>query len=326
MEHRLKSLAVIAVVAAAAVAATLTPRRASKKVLCDGFLPPNNMKIPVGDVRAMGIDEVTFNKVMDRIQEVYGPIVAKHGATLQINRLWDDATVNASAEQQGTTWILNMYGGLARHRAVNYDGMMLVACHEMGHHLGGQPLYGGGDWAANEGQADYFGAAKCLRKTLGVKAAENLDATAKAGCDKAWKAGNGRSECYTAAMAGYALADLLGELGGTGTPAFGTPDASQVAATEDGHPAAQCRLDTYWAGGLCDKSENEDFSRTSALPGACNQSAGYTAGYRPLCWYKPTESIANSALAQTIMAPKQINVKTVEARLKSLRSALSGGR
>ena len=324
MEHRLKSLAVIAVLVVA-VAATLAPRRPAKKVLCDGFLPKNNMKIPVGDVRALGIDEVTFNKVMDRIQEVYGPIVAAHGGTLQINRLWEDETVNASAEQQGTTWILNMYGGLARHRAVNYNGMMLVACHEMGHHLGGQTLYGGTDWAANEGEADYFGVTKCLRKTLGTKAVDNLDAFAKAACDKAWDGNaDGQKKCYVAAEAGYELADLLGELGGTGTPAYTTPDTSVVAQTNDDHPAAQCRLDTYFGGGQCTKSETEDFSRTTARPGACNQAEGAKVGYRPQCWYKDVEGLTKDQVA--VASPKQINVKTVEAQLKSLRSALSGGR
>ncbi len=324
MEHRVKSLSVIAVLVAA-VAVTLSPRRPSRKVLCEGFLPKNNMKIPVGDVRALGIDEVTFNKVLDRIQEVYGPIVAAHGATLQINRLWDDPTVNASAEQNGNTWILNMYGGLARHRAVNYDGMMLVACHEMGHHLGGQPLFNGGDWASNEGEADYFGVTKCLRKTLGTKSVENLDPFAKAACDKAWGAdADGKKKCYVAAEAGYALADLLGELGGTGTPQYNTPDTSVVAQTNDEHPAAQCRLDTYFQGGQCTKSENVDFSRTSARPGACNQAEGATVGYRPQCWYHDAEGLTKDQVA--LAAPKPIDVKTVEAQLKSLRAALSGGR
>ena len=54
------------------VANSLKPRM---RVLCEGFLPPNNMKIPVGDVHAAGIGEAQFNAVLDRVQAVYGPII-----------------------------------------------------------------------------------------------------------------------------------------------------------------------------------------------------------------------------------------------------------
>ena len=133
----------------------------------ESFLPPNNLKHRIGAKDSGGITEAQFNQVMDQMQAVYGPIVAAHGATLQINRLWTDDTVNASAQQEGTTWILNMYGGLARDKSVTQDGMMLVACHEMGHHLGGAPRYGGMDWAADEGAADYFANARCLHRMFG---------------------------------------------------------------------------------------------------------------------------------------------------------------
>ena len=66
---------------------------------------------------------------MDRVQSIYGPIVAAHGGRLVINRLWEDATVNASAEQVGGDWILNMYGGLARHASLRVEylfGLYLV--------------------------------------------------------------------------------------------------------------------------------------------------------------------------------------------------------
>src|SRR5579863_10079802 len=90
--------------AVAAVAATPAAQEDHQAVV---FLPKNNMKIPVGDVRAKGIDEATFNSVMDRIEQVYGPIIAQHGGQLVVNRLWTDDTVNASAEQQGDQWIIN---------------------------------------------------------------------------------------------------------------------------------------------------------------------------------------------------------------------------
>jgi hypothetical protein len=319
MEHRVKFAA--ACLVAVAVAAAAIPNRS--KQLCDGFLPKNDMKIPVGDMRALGIDEATFNKTLDRVEAVYGPIVAQKGAALKVNRLWTDPTVNASAEQQGKTWIINMYGGLARHKAVTGDGFALVACHELGHHLGGVPLYGGDDWASNEGQSDYFGTLKCLR-LVGASAAV-VEPTAKKACAAQWSSASDQAQCEAAAMAGVSLAELLGALGGSGKPSLDTPDPSQVGETSDWHPDAQCRLDTYFAGGLCSKSVSQDVSRTDHNAGTCTAENGDSAGLRPRCWYKPPVPAPNPAVA-ALSQTHQFNEKGVRSRLKSLRAALAGGR
>jgi hypothetical protein len=264
----------------------------------ESFLPPNNLKHRIGAKDSGGITEAQFNKVMDQMQAVYGPIVAAHGATLQINRLWTDDTVNASAEQQGGTWILNMYGGLARDKSITQDGMMLVACHEMGHHLGGAPRYGGMDWAADEGEADYFANAKCLHRMFGRSETESFThapliaddvAIAKAECAKSYKKSADQALCVRASEAGMSVTALLASLGGEGPAHFDTPDASVVTETNDEHPAAQCRLDTYFQGSLCSKSYTIDMSMTDPAVGGCVASQGYKSGMRPHCWYKPAD-------------------------------------
>ena len=132
------------------------------KDLCHGVLPENDMKIPVGfktlNGTTAGLTEIEFNAVLDRLEKMYAPVIAKAGGNLKINRLWTDSTVNASAEQRGRTWLLNMYGGMARHPFMTVEGFATVACHELGHHLGGAPKiaswFGMNDWATNEGGAD----------------------------------------------------------------------------------------------------------------------------------------------------------------------------
>ncbi len=317
-----KSIAVAVLLStlAAVAAVAATPAAQDHKPVV--FLPKNNMRIPVGDVRAKGIDEAAFNSVMDRIQEVYGPIIAQHGGHLVINRLWTDETVNASAEQQGGDWIINMYGGLARHPAVTKDGMMLVACHELGHHLGGFPLIGGGGWASNEGAADYFANLKCLRKTLGDTASANIDPTAKSACEAVYPAGVDRAQCESGAMAGMSVSVLLAELGGSPKPDFTTPDTSTVDSTNDEHPAAQCRLDTYFAASLCAKPVGDDVSR-SAPNGGCTKAEGFKVGMRPRCWYAPA---AGAESVDPTLASKvngEAASKAVSNSLESLRSALS---
>ena len=123
----------------------------------EGFLPENDLKISVNAKRFGGISEEQFNTVIDKVNDVYAPLVAQEGGTLKIVKNWTDATVNAYAQRQGTTYLVSMFGGLARHETITEDGMALVVCHEIGHHIGGAPKKTWGSaWASNEGQSDYF--------------------------------------------------------------------------------------------------------------------------------------------------------------------------
>ena len=264
------------------------------------FLPDNNMKIEVGSLEDKGITQAQFNAVMDQIEAIYKPVVAARGAKLVLKRLWDNPTVNASAQQQGTDWILNMYGGLARHATITQDGMALVACHEMGHHIGGAPKYDGTDWASNEGEADYFANLKCLRLMFNSPAGLSFtrpkggdEATARAGCERAWKGASDRALCTRAAMAGMSVTSLFRVLRNqTVLPKFDTPDQTVVTEMYDGHPDTQCRLDTYYAGSLCTRGVGEALSETDPNVGTCSAASGHTVGLRPLCWYKPAAAPA----------------------------------
>lgn len=295
------------------------------RTLCEGFLPKNDYKIYVNDVNALGIKEDVFNSVLDRAQALYGPIIAERGAKLQINRLWKDPTVNASAEQKGKVWHINMYGGLARHKTVTAEGFALVVCHELGHHLGGFPLYQGDDWATNEGGADYFATLKCLRKVFpGATVPTGTDAFAAKACNDSFPAGADRNRCLSNTLAGQSVAFLFQALSRTpAPPQFNTPDPAVVSATEDGHPDTQCRLDTYFQGALCTKPVSEDVSKTSPLPGSCTAAGGFTQGFRPLCWYHPADGEAAPAniADRPVSLPSE---KALNEKINGLSEALSG--
>jgi len=68
---------------------------------------------------------------------------------------------------------------------------------------------------------------------------------------------------------------------------FSTPDQAEVTKTFNGHPEAQCRLDTYFAGAICNMPHDEDFSSSDPIKGACAEERGDKIGVRPHCWYKP---------------------------------------
>ena len=285
-----KKTFVLAGVALTALLCSSAPRAVW---LCsDGFLPKNDLQIRVGSLEDKGIDRKQYDAVMDRIQSLYGPVIAARGGRLVINRLWDDPTVNASAQRIGDDYVINMYGGLARHEAITQDGMALVACHELGHHIGGAPLYAGEDWASNEGQSDYFANLKCLRRVFASPKAsafsrpEGDESVARAACKKSYKKTADQELCVRNAMAGISVMELFRALRRQeAQPRFDTPDPSVVTEMLDGHPDTQCRLDTYFAGSLCPRAVSDEVSETDPVPGTCTRLKGDKVGFRPRCWY-----------------------------------------
>jgi len=283
------------------ISATIAVLSISQAFSCDiegktGFAPDNNLKISQWDKGTNGMTEERFNAIIGRVSDLYAPIVKEKGGKLQMNNNWSDDTVNAYAQRTGSTWQVSMFGGLARHQLITEDGFMGVVCHELGHHLGGAPKKGGwsGAWASNEGQADYFATLKCLRRVLEkddnltITSNMKVDADVVTKCEMVYKSANEVALCQRISMAGKSLASLLGSLGGSGAVAFNTPDTSVVKKTNDAHPKAQCRLDTYFQGMLCDKAILDEVDTKDPIKGTCVKSDGYQVGVRPLCWYKPT--------------------------------------
>lgn len=272
--------------------------------VCQGFVPENDMKIPVNRFWSQaqtGITEAEFTGVIEKFVALYEPDFKARGAVLKINSLWTNETVNASAEQTGITWSINMYGGLARHEAITRDAFALVICHEGGHHLGGAPKYKswfGDDWASNEGQSDYFANLKCLRRFFAdemrgyrvVRTATNavyVDA-----CRAQHKMSIEARMCVRSALAGMQVAKLFQSLRKeTASPDFATPDQKVVTKIFDSHPATQCRLDTYFAGSLCKVAVGDAVSDTDFKTGTCATEAGAKTGVRPLCWFKTPPAV-----------------------------------
>jgi hypothetical protein len=200
------------------------------------------------------------------------------------------------AYRQGSTYVVDMFGGLARHPEVTEEGFYTVLCHEIGHHIGGTPKYSGGadrNWASTEGEADYFATLKCMRKLFeGMpNQVANEEAGIREGCEKAFTSPTEVAACIRVAMGGFSSARLSFALsGGSGQgPKIATPDPRVVQTTFESHPQAQCRLDTYYNGAICPVSANVDVSDGDPeTGGVCSVKQSSSFGRRPLCWYKPT--------------------------------------
>jgi len=263
----------------------------SVKPLCTGYLPENNLKIPLKLYDNSGITEDQFNQVLDKVEAYYKPVIAARGANFVVSRNWTDDTVNAYAEVDGNDWEIFMYGGLARYSGMDPDGFTLVACHETGHHLGGAPR----DGLAVEGEADYYATLDCMRYIFNddkanadFVASHKIDPTLDQACGTSYTTTAEKNLCIREGVAGYNMAQILKELGGQQkAPAFDTPDPSQVSQTDEEHPAAQCRLDTYFQAGLCVHDTSVAPDDNDPTIGTCTEKGGQKIGLRPRCWYFP---------------------------------------
>jgi hypothetical protein len=276
------------------LALSLLPGFFHNEELCQGFLPKNNLYIPAGLFASGGISQEQFNLIMDRLERIYSPEIASFGEEFKINRLWNDGRVNASATRTGHTRVLNMYGGLARHPSIGVEGMALVACHEIGHHLGGFPTKQDGDWGTSEGGADYYATLKCLRRFFSeddnsVSVTNiNIDPTVKASCETQFADKKDQLICLRISAAGHQAAELFQVLSREiKVPKYDTPDTSEVPKTiRFGYPSTQCRLDTYLAGMLCAAPTTDTLSATDYKQGSCYTPRD-SVGYRPRCWFAP---------------------------------------
>lgn len=254
------------------------------------FMPENEMHLEDGlGLLNNQIDEGMFHRILDHVYSVYSPIFRKVGRRLIIERDWYDSTVNAYAYQRGSYNYIKMFGGLARRYEITPAGFALVACHEIGHHLGGFPLYDGYSWATNEGGSDYYATQVCAKR-IWADLEDNTPVSSyvMSKCDSAHRYSRYRRICYMAAAAGLSAAKLFSSRGQR--ISFQTPDRSRVSRTYDSHPASQCRLDTYFQGALCFVGRDDKViprTESKAYLYSCSRYYQHTVGLRPLCWYRP---------------------------------------
>ncbi len=268
----------------------------------DSFAPENDLQISVYDkARNEDITEEVFNDIMTSAKEVYTSLVADQSAVLDLAGEWANSTVNAYAKRVGNNWWVRIYGGLARHPHMTIDGLTIVICHELGHHMGGAPKktswYGTPIWAAAEGQSDYYAAAKCARKMFGadennIEIAAELELPEEViqSCHDLW----GESEqnvaiCLRTAKAGESLGFVLADITKKEMPSLTLPSDLVVKKTNlSGYPGVQCRVDTMLQGALC-LVDHEVMPGDHPFDGFCNRKDGYEIGPRPLCWYNPED-------------------------------------
>jgi len=265
------------------------------------------------------ISEQQFNDTIARLQKLYDSIIGQFGGRLNINGQWSNDKLVARSTQMFGSWVIEFSGGLARRPELTPDGMALILCHELGHHVGGFPYMDptpvpipiqipgglGQTWAAAEGQADYYSTEVCAKKLWADDEAENMkfrdqvDSFAKAKCDSAWSTQSSRDICYRSTVGISSIMHVMADVLQKPIPEFNTPDTSVVAKTYTLYPSVQCRLDTVFAGTVCTAAHDDtvipgktasDFptgleTEKDAAKYYCTASGQYSLGLRPACWY-----------------------------------------
>lgn len=258
------------------------------------FLPKNNLKIPI-TIKNQGISEEEYHTVINKVLTVYGPTAARSGNSIQVNRLWESERVNAGTLKEDNNWVINLYGGFARHRETTADGYALVICHEIGHHIGGAPKKVSPSWSSNEGQADYFATLKCLRNVfekddnIEIVKDKNPPEIIKEECSKSFTSEEEVALCIRSSLAGIAISKVSADVRQEVPTDITITDPNVVTETFEDHPLPQCRLDTYFSGAICEVSSRRLLSRIKPEKGTCHIKNGHERGRRPLCWFLPEQ-------------------------------------
>lgn len=257
--------------------------------------PENNVSIPTGQKSFSflgaegGLNELGFHQTIDKFENVWGPIVReKYGKKLVVTRDWQSDKVNAHATRDDdNNMIIVVRGGLARHQEMSSDGLLLMICHELGHHLGGAPKIFRGTstlrtWSSAEGQADYFATSKCIGKIFDndfQKSLLSFPDEVQSKIDHVCE----QSSCARVIMAALSVGRVMASLkSGTNPPEIDLKDNSIVAKTIYTHPNPQCRFDTFVAGLNCEDENYIDFDDEDAQVGACPKE---DKSSRPSCWF-----------------------------------------
>jgi hypothetical protein len=257
--------------------------------------PKNDFKFFKENKSIEGISEQEFSVLLSRAERAMSPLVKDlTGKKLIVNNKWSDPTVDANATRdENLNPVININGGLARHPQMTRDGLLLLICHEVGHHLGGAPKSFRGNttvrgWSSAEGEADYFAVTKCLPRVFqdGLET-KNLDfeidtLNMKNAFNKCKD-----DQCARIILAGKAVSDVFASIKkGTNATNILINDTTVVDKTFYMHPNPQCRLDTYIAGARCDVSIEIPFDNNDPKIGAC---VANTIGARPTCWYRESD-------------------------------------
>jgi hypothetical protein len=281
-----------------------------------------NKTINYGDYFNTNKTPAKFEQFTNRIVSLYADTIKELGGNLTTEFLWESTELNAYAEKYKSNWKIVFHGALYRDKRVTDDAFIMTVCHELGHLLGGAPFKLDHDTSA-EGQADYWASSVCAKKYFTEFPEEVVmsNGFVRDLCTKKYEGDiSAQKVCYRTSMAGHSLASFLGLQSEGKQPRIESPDKHIVDVTYQLHPLAQCRLDTFIAGSLCDVEDSSTAFEEKILNNKLttdfkcseiNDGQIVLVDKRPKCWFN---EINNSVFAKF---EQKVKVKTLLGGLQS---------
>ena len=231
--------------------------------------------------------EAKFNNTLNQARSYFSPLYQKHGKKLSIIGEWDYDENNAKASAYTVDhYYIEIYGGALKAEGTNIDSLRAMICHEVGHHFGGAPfmpayyedyyLFRG----SSEGQADYFATSTCLKNWF--RGEDHWKVISSAGfstkdqkfCQRYYQSRSKIGLCVRIITAYKKMLQMKIE---SSTPLnwlAPKEDYPYMLASSVIHPKNKCRLETAYAGVICQKNH----------PLGCLSSDTPIEASRPLCW------------------------------------------
>jgi hypothetical protein len=243
------------------------------------------------------LTEEEFNSTVKRIRDYFTPVFAAAGKSINVYSSWSFPMNNAFATQDKNGTSVYFFGLFTMNKFMTKDSFLFVACHEIGHHLGGFPKQTGSmSWASDEGQADYFAANKCYRELLkNDPENENADKlvlsdSVKELCKAQYPAEDEYRICLRSVRAGEDVGKMLDYMK-TSVESKQVlllePEPAPATKTLVAHPDPICRTHGILSASLCNRPSDVAISDTDETVGVCHEKNGDKIGYRALCWFKP---------------------------------------
>lgn len=185
----------------------------------------------------------------------------------------------ATTMENGTIFIS---GKILKSFLAGPEVFAAFVCHEIGHLMGGAPLYREGTLSV-EGQADYYAASSCLKRFFlenpnYLSLSMAIDQTYTHRCQEFYRHPQAVRICTKSMQAGLNFAIIAAlEIQDPILPAANADESYQQRRTIEGRDTAQCVADNYEAGALCDMDPYALMSAQSPADSACPN--------RPKCWY-----------------------------------------
>jgi len=218
----------------------------------ESIFPDNNLHLYDSLNAETGIQESTFNQIINAAADSYQAEATQRNERLIIHKRWTDKTVNANVSRSakyGGAVTINMFGGLARRQEMTPAGFAIVLCHELGHAYAGKPFVHVPTELSAEGMADWYSTRHCLKRVWErvprlQEMSQSYEGYIEENCIP------DDSLCRNGLEGAHGLTKLLDFLlGSEEIASFETPDPTVVTRTVLSYPATvQCRLDSYVAG------------------------------------------------------------------------------